>query len=62
MYTEDLLFGVLWVYQCCMLTSCCNSPILIVEIEPTRSWLVVFSTKSRYTVGSISVFARDKFV
>ena len=62
MYTEDLCFSVLWVYQCCMLTSCCNSPILIVEIEPARAYVADLSEGVRYTVDSISIFARDKFV
>ena len=62
MYTEDLCFGVLWVHWHNMLSPCVELPILTVEIEPVRAYVAGLSVSVRYTAGSISVFARDKFV
>lgn len=62
MYTEDLLFGVLWVYWHSMLTPCVELPILTVEIASVRAYVAGLSVSVRYTAGSISVFARDNFV
>ena len=62
MYTEDLCFGVLWVYWYCMLTPCVELPILTVEIASVRAYVAGFLVSVRYTAGSISIFARDNFV